>query len=435
MNLMWQDKALVGISLFFVSLGIFFITDQRIVGWDESVYIGMGKYITSLGSTGLWEDIRPPALPLLLGITWKLGIPYGVVPMIFGLATILLLYIFFRQECPTLGLLAALLYVASPLFIENSYLTLTHVPAAFFILLAALIYTKHHSFFVGCCVGIATLFRFPLGIELVAFGLLYLYNQKYRDVLFLMTGFSVFIIPFFVFNVFMYGTITSSLWDAALRPFIFAFAHQSNPFHSGSSFFYIVELVSLNTLFICALFTRKKNIVILALFPLLYLSLITNKQSRFLLDILPLLVILSADGVARIYHSAKELRLASVVVCVLFIAQLLSAVQISTPARWHDDELLLFFRSFDNLQSPTITTTPLPAAYSNHLFLPIYDNPYVALQLYPRFAESAHYILYTDDFYPCADERCSTKKEMLYSTISQHELVFNMTSFLLFQLE
>ena len=432
---MWQDKALAGVAFIFVIFGIFFITDQRIVGWDESVYIGMGKYMTSFGSAGLWEDIRPPALPLLLGIEWKLGIPYGIVPLFFGLATIVLLYIFFRQEHPTLGLLASLLYVASPLVVEHSYLTLTHVPAAFFVLLAALIYTKHHSFFVGCCVGIATLFRFPLGLELVAFGLLYLYKQKYRDVLFLLFGFSAFIIPFFIFNVFMYGTITSSLLDAALRPFIFASTHQSNPFHSGSFYFYIVELVSLNAVFLCALFTRKKDVAILALLPLLYFSLIANKQSRFLLDILPLIVLLSADGIARIYRSAKYLRLAPVFVCVLLILQVLSLTHLSFPSRWHDDKLLSFFQSFDTLPSPTVTTTPLPAAYSNHLFLPIYDNPDVALQLYPRFAEGAHYVLYTDDFYPCVDEECQFKKEVLYDTIKKNELVFNMTPFLLFQLK
>ena len=39
--------------------------------WDESVYMGMGKYIYSNGQIGLWEDIRPIVLPLILGLFWK----------------------------------------------------------------------------------------------------------------------------------------------------------------------------------------------------------------------------------------------------------------------------------------------------------------------------------------------------------------------------
>src|SRR3989344_3486568 len=209
------------------------------------------------------------------------------------------------------------------------------------------------------------------------------------------------LVPFFAFNVALYHTITATLFDAALRPVIFASAHQSNPFHAGSLFFYVSELLWQNPLFIFAcfglFFRRMRTISLLFFAYLLYFSVIPNKQSRFILDFLPFAVILSSYGLWRVS----------------------------------------FFTSFSSLDGTTITTTPLPAAYSNHLFLPIYDNPDVALQLYPAFLLSATYVLYTDDFYPCFDVFCVAKKELLYEQINDNILISNVsvgeTSYLLFQ--
>ena len=50
-------------------LGAFFLLQlpsvlNRRPGWDESVYVGIGKYFASGGAVGLYEPIRPPGLPL-----------------------------------------------------------------------------------------------------------------------------------------------------------------------------------------------------------------------------------------------------------------------------------------------------------------------------------------------------------------------------------
>ena len=123
-----------------------------------------------------------------------------------------------------------------------------------------------------------------------------------------------------------------------------------------------------------------------------------------------------------------------VFLCIVIQAPVI--MQISYES-WTDVRLVSFLPSFSSLAGTTITTTPLPAAYSNHLFLPIYDNPDVALQLYPAFLLSATYVLYTDDFYPCFDVFCVAKKELLYEQINDNILISNVsvgeTSYLLFQ--
>src|SRR3989344_1513633 len=127
---MWQNKLFFCFIVLFAGVSVYFIHDERVVGWDESVYIGMGKYIASFGSVGLWEDIRPPGMPILLGFTWLFGIPYGYVSLLFFLGTMGLLYLILRG---TAGLIAAVLFAVAA--VEHSFLSMTHVPAAFFVLL------------------------------------------------------------------------------------------------------------------------------------------------------------------------------------------------------------------------------------------------------------------------------------------------------------
>jgi hypothetical protein len=51
---------------------------QPEVTWDESVYVGLGKYLYSNGASGIYEPFRPILLPLVLGALWKLARVYRV---------------------------------------------------------------------------------------------------------------------------------------------------------------------------------------------------------------------------------------------------------------------------------------------------------------------------------------------------------------------
>ncbi|MDO8661514.1 MAG: hypothetical protein Q7K43_06500, partial [Candidatus Woesearchaeota archaeon] len=53
---------------------LLFVFDWHEVWWDSGVYIGMGKWLWSLSTSGLWEDFRPVLWPIVLGFFWKIGL-------------------------------------------------------------------------------------------------------------------------------------------------------------------------------------------------------------------------------------------------------------------------------------------------------------------------------------------------------------------------
>ena len=62
------------IIAFFV-LHLMFVFYPRPLIWDESVYVGMGKFLFSAGTIGLWEDLRPMGMALIYGPLSLLGLP------------------------------------------------------------------------------------------------------------------------------------------------------------------------------------------------------------------------------------------------------------------------------------------------------------------------------------------------------------------------
>ena len=72
----------IGISIIilaFICANAIFLVFYKDVWWDSSVYIGMGKYIYSLGHSGLWEDYRMPLFPLILILVLALALLVVVV--------------------------------------------------------------------------------------------------------------------------------------------------------------------------------------------------------------------------------------------------------------------------------------------------------------------------------------------------------------------
>jgi len=64
---------LYSILIFFIISKILFLLYENNVWWDAAVYIGMGKYIFSLGDAGFWEASRPIVWPIILGFLWKIN--------------------------------------------------------------------------------------------------------------------------------------------------------------------------------------------------------------------------------------------------------------------------------------------------------------------------------------------------------------------------
>ena len=125
------------ILIFLIVLKIVFsLTRFHYIHWDESVYLGMGKYIYSLGQVGLWEHIRPPVLPFLLGVFWFLKLPYilfsELLMLFFSLGSVLLVYLISKDLFnKRVAIITAVLLIITPVFLYGAFSILAGIPAAF----------------------------------------------------------------------------------------------------------------------------------------------------------------------------------------------------------------------------------------------------------------------------------------------------------------
>ncbi|MEM4638063.1 MAG: hypothetical protein QXK76_03535, partial [Candidatus Woesearchaeota archaeon] len=83
------------IILIFIILKIFTINSElyKTPLWDETVYLGMGKYLYSYGNSGLWESIRPIGLPIITGLMWTIGEQILFTKILLIIFSSLLIYI------------------------------------------------------------------------------------------------------------------------------------------------------------------------------------------------------------------------------------------------------------------------------------------------------------------------------------------------------
>jgi 4-amino-4-deoxy-L-arabinose transferase-like glycosyltransferase len=285
----------------FVLFHLYSLFGSRLVVWDEAVYLGIGKYIYSFGAAGLWEPIRPIALPLIIGLAWKLNFPYilsaSIAAFFFSLGAIYLTYkIGLRLFNAKVGVLASLLLATSPAFFYFSQLIYTEIPSVFFVLAATYFFISRRLKLAGLFAGVAVLFKFTniLLIGVFFAHLLLKFSRKQSGLaplLRLGASFAATTLPFLIFNGFFYGDL--------FKPFFLAQWHQSNPAKAvagwlGNYMFYLIGMIQqhLALIFVAGalIFWKKwfsdfgKSAAALVLLVYLaYFSFIVNKDERFFL--------------------------------------------------------------------------------------------------------------------------------------------------------
>ena len=166
-----KNKTLVILLTVVFLVHLVFLSGFHEIWWDSGVYAGMGKYLFSGGSSGLWENIRPPVLPALLGFIWFIGIPLQISGMIlellFSLGAVVLLYnitrYYFKEK---VALIASAIFAFSAIFFYLSFHLYTEVPALFFVLLGIYLFTKKSYYFSGFSLFAAFLTKYPAGMFL-----------------------------------------------------------------------------------------------------------------------------------------------------------------------------------------------------------------------------------------------------------------------------
>lgn len=457
MKMKLKNKHIIFILFFLIILKIIFsLTRYHYVLWDESVYIGMGKYIYSAGQLGLWEPIRPVVLPLLLGIFWKLNLPivfFAEILMLgFSLGTVLLTYLIAKELFDkNTAVIAAVLLVITPVFLYGTFSILTGIPTAFFILLALYLYIKKKCILlVGIVVGIVSLTRFPAGLILPAIMLILWFDiktikkrlQKYAH---LFLGFAISIIPFCIINYISYRKYTGNAFDALFRPWLLASMHQSNVVHEISSLlmnviYYPWMLLQENIFLIFILlglfFLTKKQKTIylpLALF-FIYFTYISNKQVRFSLLFLPFICIIASAGLLKYSNFIRKLKKYKqpiIFISFMFVLLVLSLSLINISKQYYFfpqekpkiiDTYYTYFEK-NNISGNILTTDPMFVAYTDVKLVPYYNNVDDAIEVYNYSIQNSVAVVYNKEFFPCYTDECSALKQEFFERIMQENKV------------
>lgn len=426
---------------------LFFLTKYHFVEWDEAVYLSIGKYFYSLGKVGLLENIRPPLLPILLGALWKLKLNYilfsDVLELVFSLGCIYMTYkiarLYFSENK---SLLAALIFMATPVFFYDSLRIMTEIPSTFFILLATYSFIRKRYLLVGLFLGISFLFKYPFGLMLLPFLLAlfidYLSRKEFKRFFFdsakIVLVFLCFIVALLLFNYLSYGYAIQPLIDAAF--------HQNNVYYKVANpflnFFYFPLYLLISNLFlIFALLgiyyfvkLKKYTFLLLVFVPLLYFTSIVNKQLRFAISFLPFLAIMSSYALFYVYNKVKAVRLYRILflIFILVFTFMLGFYDFIQYNRFPDErpkivgEFYMFFPQ--DFTGHVLTSDPIFAAYNDLGFIPYYSgDPNAA---YDRNINSVSAIIYTPYSFPCFnDVSCELSKSQLEGKIKSNILVFS----------
>ncbi len=397
-----KGRILYALLLIFIIAKIAVALQFHPAEWDESVYAGMGKHIYSLGASGIWEDIRPLGLPLILGAVWKSGLPFAffseILMTLFAAGSIILTYLIAKKMFnETTGLFAALLVAGSPLFFRQSSLFLAEIPSTFFALASLHFMIRRKYIAAGTLAGIAAMFKFPhlLLIGVLSVPLLAEYIKS-RDAGKLLKSTAKIAVPFIAailvfisINYFAYRESPADL-GASIKPFILAAPHSSNPVHAVEGMtqnllFYAISIVKQNIFFLFAaigifafLKGRKNYSYTLPAYLLAYFAYFTasiNKQDRFSLLIMPVAAIFAAYGTYRtLLFGRGTTKTGLIITIALFIMAGAASYSIISADAAYINERLQAEKSdsYGSLNGQVLSSEPWISYYTNLKVIPYY---------------------------------------------------------------
>ncbi|MBI4016166.1 MAG: glycosyltransferase family 39 protein [Candidatus Aenigmarchaeota archaeon] len=305
-----KNKLFYFIILIAIILRLFFlITDYHEIWWDSGAYIGMGKYIFSGGSVGLWEDIRPVVWPVVLGFGWFVGFNpevFGrVITFLFSIGCIILVHVISRRFFDErTALFASSIFAFSPVFFYLGFHTYTEIPSLFLLLLSFYFLTSGRYSVAGIFLGISTLTRFPMGIFIAPVLLYFFFKFKLQTLLVFLSSFLITLLPFFIFNYVMYGNFLASFTAGAfaIKQVLGCNVLRAMPWSAYLKWIVLSEhpihlFAVLGILY--SLFSKNKKayfIITAAVIPLTYYSQMNCRDYRYLLSFLPFVAMLTGYG-------------------------------------------------------------------------------------------------------------------------------------------
>lgn len=387
--------------------------------WDSAVYMGMGKYIAN--GEGLWEDNRPVGLPLVYSLFHRAGIDLILVGEFISIVSIVaVLALTYLIATHLFGyrtaVLSTLLLSTTGIFFAWSHHFLSGTPSTALSLFAVYAALRSRWFVSGLVASLAFITRYPAGI--IYLGIAYLLmcaETGYRKYIRVAFGVVLGALPLLYHG------------RDVIADILLAGAHQSNAIYGVEGvlqnvFHYLLILPKISILFLLVgvvllLWQRKWTILVLLAPYLLYFTSIVNKQPRFAMLFLPyyaLIIAYAATTVAR----WRIGQLALIFLIVLSTMHGITMVKYHPfGERTHQEQLAAFVPS-----EPTITTTPIPAAFINTRLLPAYDTPAATIETLAR--PNAQYLIHDKQYYPPVTDVLARELREVDRTISGYTLLY-----------
>lgn len=451
-----ERMVLFGIfGLLFLELAVL-CSATRTYWWDETIYIGMAKYIYTLGGLGFWESFRPLGYPLLIGLLWKIGMPIAfiksILPFVFSGGILVLTYLISEKIMKGSGVMSAIFLGATSLFVRFSNAMLSDVASTFFGMLALYLFTKKKNYLSGLMAGYAFLIRFPNGIALLGIGipLLYYCVSDWRNIKAYVTrgitvilGFATIALPFLAFNFYRYNDLFKPFKDARLMMDIGLWQYDLGPW------FFVKELLKQNAIlvfvavFLCFYFLRSglrrnellNQTIAIGILAFAYFTNLAHKEDRYIFIGLPFLVILSGIAIVllikKYWPSTEQKNVYNSSIGVLVFINVIVFISVLRMIPIYPPEQIDFYHTFDSEKEGLLLAT-------NPLFLVFTDKPTEFLvtwdyanSIFERFAKKVDAIAVNTCEYNCDSgdpgKECREGKEKFLERISKYQLVKKST--------
>jgi len=408
------------ILLLFLSIKLIHLLTQKGMTWDSAVYIGMGKYIFSLGRTGLWESSRALVWPIFLGFLWRIGLNpviFGkILELMFSLGCIYLVYLIGRKVFnEKIALLSAFFVAFNPVFLFYSSSILTGIPSLFFSLLGIHLFIKNRYFLAGLFVSLSFMTRFLQLFVLIPMVFILYKKKRLKKIINLSYGFLIILVPYLVLNIFLYK---NPIYPFLLQ--VFMSKYTGWVFNEPLSF-YFINLFKENFLVLFAIIGAviilkqkdyKKSLVLgIFLLFFVFFNLIAHKEMRFILVFLPYMCLVMSYGIFKCLNLVKKRLIYLVVIIVGIVLLVQISSQIKVPMYKEYKEFIDYLEE-DEVEEGIWISNPVFIVNSDKkadelIYYPLYNSKRINV-LKEKLPKVKHILIDTCDILPCpaADKNC-----------------------------
>lgn len=306
--------------------------------WDECVYLQHAEIISGFRQSNYDEfHLRPPLLALMIAIAYKLHhslfTAHLVVAFISALGTIFTFILAKNLFDEKIALLASLIFLASPLHIQESHRILVDALLPTFWTITSLLFllsvkTKklYYSLFSGIFLGLSILLKFTSFALFIPFACVLLLKKQFnpKHIFIFFTGFIASTLIYFIYSYQHFGSPFYSIllnmkvpfWGKKTPCYIyFITLHKLLPYSA---------MVGIPILFFF-LFKNKRLdfptlfLLCFSFIPFSLFHITTHQEPRYILPTLPFFSILSAKGLFLGFSNNTKMKILSTSMVLLFL--------------------------------------------------------------------------------------------------------------------